>query len=229
MTAARNERPGPVDRTTIVLRPIASPMPLGFLAFAVGTAVTAMSSLGVVPSSDGHQVAVLLLTFTGPLQLLAAVFAFLARDVGAGTAFAVFAGTWVSTGTGQLLAPDGSTSPVTAVFFVALAVVALLLAVSARSGKPALTVLLVLSAARLVVLAVHEATGSSALDRAAGVVGSVIALASLYGALALLLEDAQGRLVLPTGRRGTARDSFEGDLDAQLAGLDSEAGVRNQL
>jgi len=229
VTTDRNGRAQAADRTTIMLRPIASPQPLGFLAFAVGMVLTAMLSLGVVPGADGHQVAVLLLTFTGPLQLLAAVFAFLARDVGAGTAFGLFGGTWVSTGTTQLMAPEGSSSPVTAVFFAALALVALLLAVGARPGRPALTVLLVLSAVRLVVLAVYEATGSSALDRAAGVVGSVIALASLYGALALLLEDGEGRLVLPTGRRGRARESFEGDVEAQLAGLESEAGVRNQL
>lgn len=70
---------------TIVRRPLASPLLPGFLAFAVGMALTAVQSLGVVPIGDGHQIAVLLLTFTGPLQLLAALFAFLARDVGAGT------------------------------------------------------------------------------------------------------------------------------------------------
>ncbi len=226
---AADHRGDAADRTVIVLRPLASPMPLGFLAFCIGMVLTSLLDLAVFPVGDSHEVGVLLLAFTGPLEVLAAVFAMLARDAGAGTAFAVFGATWISTGLSIVLADPGSTSPVTAAFFLALAALLVVLAVAARPGKPALTVLLSLASVRFVLSGLYEATGSTGLDRAAGIAGAVIAVVSLYGGLALLLEDAQGRLVLPTGRRGRARESFEGTIDDQLSGLQAEAGVRNQL
>ena len=68
-----------------------------------------------------------------------------------------------------------------------------------------------------------------ALQTAAGVVAMLVVVVSVYGGLALLLEDTRGHLVLLTGRRGRARASLEGGLGAQLESLESEAGVRNQL
>lgn len=64
---------------------------------------------------------------------------------------------------------------------------------------------------------------------AAGVVGIAIAVASVYGGLAFLLEDLQQRPVLPLGRIKAARESFEGDLRTQLGRIENEAGVRQQL
>jgi len=51
----------------------------------------------------------------------------------------------------------------------------------------------------------------------------------MYGGLAFLLEDVQRRQVLPVFRRGSSRESIEGDLHAQLRELADEAGVRKTL
>ncbi len=75
----------------------------------------------------------------------------------------------------------------------------------------------------------YELTASGSAQVASGVIGCVIFLFSLYGGLALGLEDAQHRIVLPFGRRGEARRAFEGDLGEQVGPVETEAGVRKQL
>ena len=214
-------------RTHIALRPVGSPLPLGFFAFGTGVALTSLLELQVLTAS--HRVAVVLLTFTAPLELLGAVFAFLARDSGAGTALAVFGGSWVSTGTSLLLAPDGSRSAVTCAYDLALVAVLAVMALAARQGKPVLTVLLTLASVRFGASGLYESTGAAPAQQLAGLVGLIIVTFSLYGGLALPLEDGRGQTVLPLGRRGRARSALEDGLGAQLRGLDSEAGVRRQL
>jgi len=217
------------DRTRIVLRPLASPLPLGFFAFGVGIVLTSLLDLTVLAPEYGHQVALLLLVFPAPLELLAAVFAMLARDPGAGTALAVFAATWTATGLGMILAPPGSTSPVTGTFDMCLTAVLVALACASALGKPALSILLGLASVRFLCTGLDELLDSQPWAQAAGIIGLVITAFSLYGGLALLLEDSRGRTLLPTGRRGRARDSIQGGFDAQLAQVEAEAGVRNQL
>jgi hypothetical protein len=83
---------GPRDPAThgtrIVLRPIATPLPLGFLALAVATTAFASVQLGWIPQSQGHTIALGVLALTVPMQLLAAVIGFLARDPVAATGMA---------------------------------------------------------------------------------------------------------------------------------------------
>jgi succinate-acetate transporter protein len=219
----------PDAQTRIILRPIGSPLPLGFFAFAVGIAMTSLLSLDVFPQQDARQVAVILVAFTGPLEALAAVFAFLGRDVGSGTAFSILGGSWVLTGLSMLSAAPGARSPVLSAFDFVLALILLLLAGSAIAGKPALGMLLVASGVRFVLSGLQQLSGQVTLAHWSGIIGLVIAAVGLYGGLATIPEDSRGRLVLPTGRRGRARESLEEGLDAQLAGVQSEAGVRNQL
>ena len=45
----------------------------------------------------------------------------------------------------------------------------------------------------------------------------------------MALEDARGSTVLPLGRRGAGAAALHGGLDAQIAGVEHEAGVRQQL
>ena len=50
-----------------------------------------------------------------------------------------------------------------------------------------------------------------------------------YVGLATLLEDSARRPILPIGRRGLAQTAFTEGLGTQLADLEHEAGVREQL
>ena len=76
---------------------------------------------------------------------------------------------------------------------------------AAAAAKPALTVLLSLATARAACEGLYDLTGTRGLQTAAGVVAMLVVVVSVYGGLALLLEDTRGHLVLPTGRRGRAR------------------------
>src|SRR4051794_279519 len=78
--AARVEDATDGVEARVVLRPIATPLPLGFLALGVATFSFAALQLQWIPSSEGHTIALAVLVLTVPLQLLAAVMGFLARD-----------------------------------------------------------------------------------------------------------------------------------------------------
>jgi hypothetical protein len=79
----------------IVLRPIGSSLPLGVLALVPAGAVMGVMQLGGIPVGETKTVAVLLLGFVVPLQFIASVLSFLARDTVAGTGLGLFGGTGV--------------------------------------------------------------------------------------------------------------------------------------
>ncbi|OLT54566.1 hypothetical protein [Cellulosimicrobium sp. CUA-896] len=218
----------PTDVTRIVVRPIGSPLPLGFLGLAVATTAFAALQLGWLPPSEGRVVALGVLAITVPAQLLAAVYGFLARDPVAGTGTAILAGTWAAAGTATLVTPPGASSPGLGVLLVASAAVMLVPAAAASTGKLVAAGVMGLTALRFAVTGVAEITGAPGWLTAAGVVGLTLAVAALYAALALELEGA-GTPVLPVLRRGSGQDADTGDLDSALRGLAREAGVRRQL
>jgi uncharacterized protein len=82
----------------IVLRPIGNPLPLGLLALAAATLLVSGLQLGWLQPTEGSDVALILIAFVFPLQLLVAVFGYLGRDVVAGTGMGILAGTWLSVG-----------------------------------------------------------------------------------------------------------------------------------
>ncbi len=61
----------PETLTRIVLRPVASSLPLGFLAFGVGTILLTTLELQWLPLDQGKQLMVMVLAFVVPLEVLA--------------------------------------------------------------------------------------------------------------------------------------------------------------
>ncbi|MFC8923791.1 hypothetical protein [Cellulosimicrobium sp. NPDC057127] len=228
MSAHDGAGTAPADVARIVVRPIGTPLPLAFLGLVVATTAFAALQLGWLPPSEGRVVALGVLATTVPAQLLAAVYGFLARDPVAGTGTAVLAGTWAAAATATLVTPPRASSPGLGVLLVASAAVMLVPAAAAATGKLVAAGVMGLTALRFAVTGVAEITGSSTWLTAAGVVGLVLAVAALYAALALELEGA-GTPVLPVLRRGSGQDADAGDLDDALGGLAREAGVRRQL
>src|SRR5215210_7422350 len=95
----------------VVLRPIASPLPLGFLALAAGTLLVSGLQLEWLAPDQGGDVALIVLAFVFPLQLVACVFGFLGRDVVAATGMGLLSGTWLAIALVTLVAPSpGATS-----------------------------------------------------------------------------------------------------------------------
>lgn len=212
----------------VVLRPLASPLPLGFLALAVATTCFAAVQLGWVPQAQGSTVALGVLVLTVPLQLLAAVMGFLARDPVAATGMGILAGTWAAACLATLASPPGASSPGLGVLLLASATCLLVPAAAARTkAVPALVI--AGSAARFAVTGVAELDGGRGWLSAAGWVGIGLAGLSLYAALALELEGSAGRTVLPLGRRGRSRAALDGRLADQVDDVATEPGVRQQL
>src|SRR5215204_6567706 len=138
--------PGHADITRIVLRPIGSGLPLGFFSFAIGMLLLACQALEWIPVDEQHDVGTLLVTFVFPLELLATIFAFLARDTLGATTLGLFAASWLSLGWTQLSSPPGSTSTSVGVYLFGCGTAALLLATLSTLGKPLFSALLLAAA-----------------------------------------------------------------------------------
>ena len=218
------------EMTRIVLRPVASGLPLGFLAFGVGTILLTALELKWVPSAQGRELMVMVLAFVAPLEMLAGIFAFLARDSGAATALSLLGAAWTATALTVYRGPPGGTSTSLGVFLLTLATMMLVLATGAILTKPLFGILLLLGAGRFALTGLYEAAvGGTGLEQASGWIGVPLVAFSIYGALALLLEEGAQRTVLPLGRRGRARTSLDGNLGHQIEQAETEPGVRRQL
>ena len=217
------------DAARIVLRPIGNPLPLGFLALAGGTLVVSGLQLGWLEQEEGSQVALILLAFVFPLQLVASIFGFLARDVVAGTGMGLLSGTWLSIALIQLTSTPGSTSDPLGLFLLLAAVAMLIPTAASATGKLVPATVLATTAVRFATTGLYQITASGTWKDIAGVVGLVLCAIAVYAALAMALEDATRRTLLPVGRRGFGAESMGGNLDGQLERIEREAGVREQL
>jgi uncharacterized protein len=210
----------------IVLRPMASPMPLGLYTVAIANVLVSSLQLGIISAGERNDVALLILPAFA-IQLIVGVACIAARDSIAATLMTSFAGTWLADALFYLFGTPGSSSAY-AVFSFTFCVFVAMLALVARP-KAALFAVLVVAAPRFLVSGLAAATGNAGLSRAAGSFGFILAAVAMYTAFALLIEDVRGRTVLPIGRSGPARDAIEGTIESQLAGYEHMAGIRRTL
>jgi succinate-acetate transporter protein len=215
--------------TRIVLRPIGSPLPLGILALVPAGVLMGVLQLGGMPVTETKTIALLMLGFVVPLQLVASIFSFLARDTVAGTGLALFGGTWLATALALMSGQPGARSDALGVFLLCVGGTMVVLIAGASFGKFGPALVLVIGAVRFAVSGLYELIGGIGLEHAAAIIGLALAGAALYSALATEVEDVQGELKLPMGRRNLAREAFEGPFDRQLQRIEREAGVRQQL
>jgi hypothetical protein len=215
--------------TRIFIRPLGSALPLGFFSFGVGMFILGGIGVHSIPASDVKTAGLLLAAFVFPLELVATVIAFLARDTAGATTLGLFTGSWLAVGLALRSAEPGVTSRALGYFLVYFGAVVVLLAVGAMLGKPLIGVILLLSATRAILAGIFELTGDKSWETIGGALAFFISALALYGGIAFLLEDIRGREVLPVFRRGEARDAIEGGLAEQLARLENETGVRSQL
>jgi uncharacterized protein len=210
----------------IVLRPMASPMPLGFYTVAIANVLVASLQLGIIGAGERRDVALLILPAFA-IQLIVGIACIAARDSIAATLMASFAGTWLADALFYLFGTPGSSSAY-AVFSFTFCVFVAMLAVAARP-KAALFAVLVVASPRFLVSGLAAATGNADVSKAAGCLGFLLAAVAIYTAFALLIEDVRGHTVLPIGRSGPARDAIEGTIESQLTGYEHMAGIRRTL
>ncbi len=213
----------------IVLRPYASSIPLASLAFAVGNALYSAYLLHWIPATESHVVALMLLAFVAPLELGPSLMAFLARDAGGATAFAIFGAAWIVQGLALLGGPPPPTSHASGIFLLCLALCLVILAIVTFKGKPLLGVILIVSVLRTSGASTMALTGARWAATVTAWCGLLLALLAFYAALAFLEEDVTQRISPLTFRTGEARSAMEGELKDQISTIEKEAGVRKQL
>ena len=123
----------------------------------------------------------------------------------------------------------GQTTATLGFYLLAFAAAIAALAALALSGKPLLSLILALSAARAVIDGIYEFSGTVGVERAAGYVAAALAGVAWYAGTAMVLEDLRQASVLPIFRRGSSKTAIEGEFADQLSELRGEAGVRRPL
>jgi len=224
--AAREEV---VARTTVVLRPLAGPLSLGFLALAGATSVVSGLQLGWVEPAEGKKVALVVLAFTVPLQFTASIVAFLARDGVAATGMGLLSGIWAAVGLVLFTSEPGSTSDALGLFLLVAAVSMWAPASAAAAAKLVPALVLGTAGLRFLLTGIFELSGDAFWEDAAGIVGLALAALAVYAAYAAQYEDTLDRPLLPLGRRGKGELAVKGTYAQQVAGLAHEPGVRQQL
>lgn len=223
-----NDGHGADPPVTIMLRPLASPLPIGFFAFAIGSFLFTALELGWIVHTQAPELAVIMVVFVAPLQLIASVLAFWARDNGGATALGLFGMTWGTVGAILLTSPTAR-STMLGWFLFCMAAVILAFGITSAFGKPVLSVVSGLSCARFAITGYYQIHGGVRWEHISGWLGLPMSAAAFYLALALMIEDTQLQTVLPLGRRGAARSAIESHLRDQVGAIEREAGVRQQL
>ncbi|NEB14951.1 hypothetical protein G3I46_00155 [Streptomyces coelicoflavus] len=214
---------------TVVVRPYGNPLPLGFFSFGIGMVVLAGIALGIVGDGQVASAGVLLSVFVFPLELLAAILAYLARDTGAATALGLFATSWAGLGALHILDPAQQRSTAVGLYLAAFALMLLPLAAVGLLGKALLGAVLSVSSLRAALAAAYQLGAPQDFQLANGAVAFVLVALAFYAGTAFLLEDVRQSTILPILRRGDARQAVEGDLTEQHSRVPNEPGVRKQL
>jgi uncharacterized protein len=223
--------PANIDRdlramTRIVLRPIGSPLPVGFFTVAIDSVVVSALQWGVLAPADRRAVALVLVP-AFVVQTIVGIFALAARDSVSATLMLSFATTWLVDALVLYRNPPGAAAAL-GIFYIMFAVFISFMLVSALL-KRALAAVLLVATPRFLIAGIAELTGSQALAQTAGALGFLLAVVAMYTAFALLLEDSHGHEVLPIGREGAARQATHGALDVELRDIERQAGVRRTL
>lgn len=215
---------GPPPR--IYLRPIGSPLAIGMSGLAIASLVESGVDLRWVPSNEALQAGLILIAVPLVLQLVAAIFSYLARDGAAGAATGVLATTWMALGLCHATAGTGRTLAAEGLLLVAAAGVLALSAIAVGIGKPLPAAVFMIAALRFALSGVYQLSAAVFWKDVAGIAGLVVCVGAVYCVLAFELEGQQRRPVLPTMRRGEAELAMRKGRAASFAGVTNEAGVR---
>jgi succinate-acetate transporter protein len=213
----------------VFLRPLANPLSLGFLGTFFATMVLAGIELNWVPVGEFHKLAIGILVFTVPLQLISCVYGFLARDTVCATGMGVQAGMWAVVGLDHLFSKPTSTTSALGLMLVIGAFAAAMPAIGAVSSKMLAAAVMFTTAVRWSITAGYEFTSSSAWRTAGGAAGILLAVLALYASLAFEIEDQRRHTVLPTFRAGLGKKAIDAPMRMQVDQVAHEAGVRKQL
>jgi succinate-acetate transporter protein len=217
------------SRTSVILRPIAGPLALGFFGLAAATFVMSGLQLGWVAPTEAKQVALCILAFTVPSQFAASLFGFLARDGVAATGMGLLSGIWAAIGLVTFTGKPGATSDALGLFLLLAGLAMWAPASSATASKLVPALVLATAGLRFVVTGLYQLTSNEAWEDTAGLIGLLLCALAIYAAYAAEFEDVLKRPLLPLGRRGKGELAVKGTYAQQIANIAREPGVRQQL
>ncbi|MDE3025471.1 MAG: GPR1/FUN34/YaaH family transporter, partial [Acidobacteriota bacterium] len=112
---------GPEEHVRIVLRPLGSALPLGFFSFGIGMLLLGTQAIGWIPVHEQKDVGTIVVAFVFPLELLATIVAFLARDTLGATTLGLFTTSWLALGWGEIAQTPGQRSVATGIYLFGFA------------------------------------------------------------------------------------------------------------
>ena len=213
----------------IFLRPVGSSLPLGFLSLAVASVILSGQQLGWLPTGQSRQIALVILLFPVPLQLVASVFGFLSRDSVGGTGMGLLASSWLADGVIGLTSRPGATSRTLGLLLFVVSATLLVPVVAAALGKVLAAAVLLMAAVRFALTGIYQFHGGVAWSDVSGWMGVAVSVVALYAALAFELEDTQHRTVLPVFRWRLGRRAITAGIAGAVDRVGREAGVREEL
>lgn len=179
----------------VFLRPLCSPLPVGFVGILAATTVLAGLQLGWIPVVKSPQVG-LLVVLVLPVQLLASTMGFLVRDAVAATGMGTLAVAWLAIGAVTLTSVPGARSRALALLLFCLTAALLVSARVALLGNVIAAVVLAVAAVRLAVTGVYEFHGGTTWMHVAGWIGIALAAVALAAILVLELQEKHRRAAL---------------------------------
>ena len=210
----------------IFLRPIGSPLTLGMSGLAVASLVQSGLDLHWLALDQTHDVGLILLTVPFLLQIVACVFAYLARDGAAGAALGLLSATWLAEGLVHVTSTPGSRSGALGLLLLTAGAVLLASSLAVGVGKPLVATVFVLAALRFITSGVYYLGGPGFWQNAGGIIGLGVVGFAVYCVLAFELEGQLHHPVLPTFRRSRGAAAISNDPSSAIDGVVSEPGVR---
>jgi succinate-acetate transporter protein len=201
-------------------------MTIGMSGLAIASLVQSGFDLHWLARDQVHAVGLILVSVPFLLQLIACVFAYLARDGATGAALGTLSATWLGMGLIHLTSTPGSRSGAMGLLLLAAGGVLMLTAAAVALIKPLPGTVFALAGVRFIISGIHELGGSGTWSHAAGIVGLVILGLAGYCVLAFDLEGEMHRPVLPTLRRSRARAALSDVPEQAIDGVLTEPGVR---
>ena len=189
----------------VTLSPLgyANPVPIGLLAFGMTTALLSLSNAGLF--AVGTMILAMAVFFGGLAQVLAALMSFRRNDTFALTAFGGYGFLWITlafTLIGQQHGwwPAANSSIAMGWYLFVFAIFGTGVTLASLPHPRALTLVLALTAALVLILAIGEWTGNATIMKIAGWEGVVTGASAVYLAFAHLVNDSFGRTLVPIGR-----------------------------
>lgn len=187
--------------STIIVDKTANAAPLGFTGLGLAAVLLSLSYIGVYPV--GSMIVSMAIFLGGFAQVFAGIMSWKKGDIFAGTAFSAFGLFWFSLA-GLILMPAmgwtvvaDSGIAMAAYLFIWGVYTFVMLIITMKIGVRALQFVFVTLFILFMLLAVVNATGSTGLLVVAGYVGLIMGLASLYTALAMVMNEVHGKTVAP--------------------------------